>query len=158
MNISGAQKPSIILNGCSLLSRPLWRGRCPHVTFPPMPSDTCRSCAHSYRVLHNKLRTIARKMMLYDAAWAGLRDMLGTVQGSWQFSENHGPSPNSSDCLANYGQFLADITRLSCLNYPKSAWSHPHFVPIQGGKRMPRNCMCTFDCWLAHGLYQWSGG
>ena len=62
-----------------------------------------------------------------------------------QFSDDQGPSPNSSDCLAYYGQFLADITRLSCLNYPKSAGSHPRSVLIQGSKCMPRSASseCT---------------
>ena len=130
LNISDAQKSSIVLNGCSLVpsfgevdvhdisTHILW-----HVAAPALVCLVCR--VHSYSVLHNKLHTIARKMMSCDAVRAGLRDVLGAVQAQ-QFSENQGP--NSYDCLANYGQFLADITRLSCLNYPKSARSHPRFV------------------------------
>jgi len=76
-------------------------------------------------------------MMSCDAVRAGLRDVLGAVQAQ-QFSENQGS--NSSDCLANYGQFLADITRLSCLNYPKSARSKPAMqeVPLTA----------SFDHWI----------
>lgn len=86
------------------------------MTSPSMSFDTCCSCAacrvHSYRVLHNKLHTIARKMMSCDAAWADLRDVLGTVSRFMAVSKKSWPK---SKCLADYGQFLADVTQLSCL-------------------------------------------
>ena len=132
LNISDAQKSSIILNGCSLVpsfgevdvhdisTHILW-----HVAAPALVCLVCR--VHSYSVLHNKLHTIARKMMSCDVARAGLRDVLGAVQAQ-QFSENQGP--NSYDCLANYGQFLAQLPELpeigsitSSLCMPRSATS-----------------------------------